>query len=48
MEPVGFDREKVIRGVRQILEGIGEDPERGGLQDTPGRVADTTLRRWSP
>jgi GTP cyclohydrolase I len=40
MEPVGFDREKVIRGVRQILEGIGEDPERGGLQDTPGRVAD--------
>ena len=40
MEPFGFDRKRVEEGVRLILEGIGEDPERPGLQDTPGRVAD--------
>jgi GTP cyclohydrolase IA len=34
-----FDEDKIARGVRLILEGIGEDPERGGLKDTPGRVA---------
>ncbi|HVF55010.1 MAG TPA: GTP cyclohydrolase I FolE [Pyrinomonadaceae bacterium] len=31
---------KIARGVRLILEGIGEDPERPGLQRTPERVAD--------
>jgi GTP cyclohydrolase I len=35
-----FDDEKVRRGVRLILEGIGEDPDREGLADTPGRVAE--------
>ena len=35
-----FDDEKVSRGVRLILEGIGEDPDREGLADTPGRVAE--------
>jgi GTP cyclohydrolase I len=35
----GFDEKKVEEGVRLILEGIGEDPDRGGLKDTPGRVA---------
>ncbi|HZD00728.1 MAG TPA: GTP cyclohydrolase I FolE [Actinomycetes bacterium] len=30
---------KVERGVRLILEGIGEDLERTGLHETPGRVA---------
>ena len=35
-----FDEEKVRQGVRLILEGVGEDPGRGGLADTPGRVAD--------
>lgn len=39
MEPVGFDRKKVEEGVRLILEGIGEDPEREGIRDTPERVA---------
>lgn len=39
LEPVGYDYDKVAQGVRLILEGIGEDPERGGLQDTPDRVA---------
>ncbi|HEU4900484.1 MAG TPA: GTP cyclohydrolase I FolE [Actinomycetota bacterium] len=35
----GFDPEKVERGVRLILEGIGEDLDRDGLRDTPARVA---------
>ena len=34
------DLEKVARGVRLILEGIGENPEREGLQSTPRRVAE--------
>ncbi len=34
-----MDREKIIRGVRLLLEGIGEDPEREGLKNTPERVA---------
>jgi len=34
-----FDEAKVEEGVRLILEGIGEDVERGGLKDTPARVA---------
>ena len=35
-----MDREKIETGVRLILEGIGEDPDRPGLQRTPRRVAD--------
>jgi len=35
----GFDHVKIEQGVRMILEGIGEDPERGGLRETPARVA---------
>src|SRR5947199_9030085 len=34
-----FDDDKIARGVRLILEGIGEDPDRGGLRETPSRVA---------
>ncbi|MDP2167329.1 MAG: GTP cyclohydrolase I FolE [Thermodesulfovibrionales bacterium] len=33
-----MDREKIKKGVRLILEGIGEDLERPGLKDTPERV----------
>jgi GTP cyclohydrolase I len=35
-----MDKEKIETGVRLILEGIGEDPARAGLVDTPKRVAD--------
>ncbi len=35
-----MDREKIAQGVRLLLEGIGEDPSRDGLRDTPGRVAE--------
>lgn len=34
-----MDREKIEAGVRLILEGMGEDPSREGLVDTPARVA---------
>ena len=32
--------DRIAQGVRLILEGIGEDPNREGLQDTPKRVAE--------
>src|SRR5438270_861644 len=31
---------RIAQGVRLILEGIGEDPNREGLRDTPRRVAE--------
>jgi GTP cyclohydrolase I len=34
-----FDHAKIEQGVRMILDGIGEDPARGGLRETPARVA---------
>ena len=34
-----MDLRKIERGMRLILEGIGEDPGREGLRDTPKRVA---------
>ncbi|HKP36446.1 MAG TPA: GTP cyclohydrolase I FolE [Pyrinomonadaceae bacterium] len=34
------DLDRIARGVRLILEGIGEDPEREGLRETPQRVAE--------
>lgn len=33
------DLKKIERGVRAILEGVGEDPQRPGLKQTPVRVA---------
>lgn len=38
--PRPVDLELIARGVRQILEGIGEDPDRPGLKETPQRVAE--------
>ena len=35
-----LDKKKIIEGVRLMLEGIGEDPNRDGLVRTPERVAD--------
>ena len=38
--PVGeFDHDRIVAAVREILIGIGEDPDRDGLRDTPERVA---------
>ncbi len=36
---MGFDRAKIEQGVRLILEGIGDDPGRPGVEETPRRVA---------
>lgn len=37
---MAVDRERVAALVRELLEAIGEDPDRPGLRLTPGRVAD--------
>lgn len=34
-----MDLDRIAKAVREILEAIGEDPDRDGLQDTPDRVA---------
>jgi GTP cyclohydrolase IA len=34
-----MDKEKIEKAVRDILEAIGEDPDREGLKDTPARMA---------
>ena len=33
------DQDKIQQAVRLMLEGIGENPEREGLKDTPARIA---------
>ncbi|MBR5430732.1 MAG: GTP cyclohydrolase I FolE [Firmicutes bacterium] len=33
-----IDQERIQKAVREILEAIGEDPEREGLRDTPQRI----------
>ncbi len=35
-----MNKNKIKKGVRMILEGIGEDPDRPGLKETPRRIAD--------
>lgn len=37
--PGAFDAERVERAVRELLIGIGENPDRDGLRETPARVA---------
>jgi GTP cyclohydrolase I len=37
---VAVDRERIAALVRELLEAIGEDPDRPGLRQTPERVAD--------
>jgi GTP cyclohydrolase I len=34
-----FDEQRIRGAVRELLIAIGEDPDRDGLRDTPGRVA---------
>src|SRR5579859_4294065 len=34
-----FDEKRAENAIRELLIAIGEDPERDGLRDTPGRVA---------
>ena len=40
MSGAGVDRGRIEKAVREILEAIGEDPDRDGLRRTPERVAD--------
>ncbi len=35
-----MNKKKIMKAVRDILEAIGEDPEREGLRNTPKRVAE--------
>jgi GTP cyclohydrolase IA len=35
-----YDQEKIKKAVREILEAIGEDPDRDGLKETPRRVSE--------
>ena len=42
-----MDGERVVRAVREMLAGIGEDPEREGLRETPGRVAEAYMQLFS-
>jgi GTP cyclohydrolase IA len=39
-KPPRVDLDRIAQGVRLILEGIGEDPNREGLRETPQRVAE--------
>ncbi|WP_295839264.1 GTP cyclohydrolase I [uncultured Microbacterium sp.] len=41
------DRERVAALVRELLEAIGEDPDRPGLRQTPTRVADSWAEFFS-
>ena len=34
-----MDLDRIAKAVREILAAVGEDPDREGLRETPGRVA---------
>jgi GTP cyclohydrolase I len=44
---VAVDRDRVASLVRELLEAIGEDPDRPGLKATPARVADAYAEFFS-
>lgn len=39
----GMDPDKIARGIRLVLEGLGEEVERDGIKRTPERVAEMYL-----
>lgn len=42
-----MDKEKIMKDVMEILEAVGENPERAGLKETPRRVADMYAEMFS-
>ena len=40
LKRAGFDRQRIVRAVQELLDAIGEDTARDGLLRTPERVAD--------
>ncbi len=36
----GIDQERIAAAVRELLEAIGDDPDRPGLRETPRRIAE--------
>jgi GTP cyclohydrolase I len=42
-----IDRARIAEAVRQIIEAIGEDPQREGLDETPRRIADMYAELFS-
>jgi len=42
-----MDQEKIQQGFKLMLEGMGEDPDREGLQGTPDRVARMYMELFS-
>ncbi len=42
------EKKRIEAAVREILEAIGEDPDRDGLRRTPTRIADMYATRSSP
>jgi len=45
--PAKFDAARVEAAVRELLLGIGDNPERDGLRDTPARVAKAAAELFS-
>ena len=42
-----MDTEKIESLIYQLLEALGEDPNREGLQETPKRVAQMYMKGFS-
>jgi len=40
VNPKPIDRDRIRRAVQELIEAIGEDPQREGLRETPRRIAD--------